>query len=333
MKKLNKVLLVAATLAIVFPLFESCKKGPNDPGISLKSRDSRISAVWTLSGGSWQIDDIIQEVLNWTAGPDGDDCEDAVVTGLKEYTANISRTRTITFGAGAFSSSASNDRDDDNFTSWFPSEGLSWEINLSGQGIDDGSEWASGQTISRGLIIGNYELTIRKNGTFMVTFDYTLYEEDYPLPNLDDGGGTQEGKTFKGTYTGNGNWWWSNSAKNKSGITLEGLPVPMPTVTAVYVDDGSGNGIDEFDFNFVSSVDVMAVTTTFTIDRLANKDMTWMGVGDDMDVVTEITDEYEAEDQNNAGEWFDCIATTTTTTTTRWNVSLDFTSDGKNVKE
>lgn len=41
------VFIIAA--AIIVPVLNSCKKGPNDPGISLKSRDGRIIAIWTLS--------------------------------------------------------------------------------------------------------------------------------------------------------------------------------------------------------------------------------------------------------------------------------------------
>jgi hypothetical protein len=46
MKRLALVLL-AVVLAI--PAFQSCKKGENDPAISLKSRDARITATWKLT--------------------------------------------------------------------------------------------------------------------------------------------------------------------------------------------------------------------------------------------------------------------------------------------
>jgi hypothetical protein len=50
MKKLFLVLLVAI---MVIPTFQSCKKGANDPTISLRSRKSRLVGEWTLSEGSY----------------------------------------------------------------------------------------------------------------------------------------------------------------------------------------------------------------------------------------------------------------------------------------
>lgn len=48
MKKMKIVALAIITLAVVLPM-SSCKKGPNDPSISLKSRDARITAEWKLT--------------------------------------------------------------------------------------------------------------------------------------------------------------------------------------------------------------------------------------------------------------------------------------------
>ena len=49
MKRLVLVLLVAVMAA---PMFQSCKKGANDPGISFKSRKARLVAEWKLESGS-----------------------------------------------------------------------------------------------------------------------------------------------------------------------------------------------------------------------------------------------------------------------------------------
>jgi hypothetical protein len=46
MKRLALVLLVAV---MAIPTFQSCKKGENDPSISLKSRNARITAKWKLT--------------------------------------------------------------------------------------------------------------------------------------------------------------------------------------------------------------------------------------------------------------------------------------------
>ena len=46
MKRLLLILLVAA---FSIPTFQSCKKGANDPAISFKSRDARLTATWKLT--------------------------------------------------------------------------------------------------------------------------------------------------------------------------------------------------------------------------------------------------------------------------------------------
>jgi len=46
MKKLKISLLL---ISIIMVLASSCKKGENDPFISLKSRDARITAIWNLT--------------------------------------------------------------------------------------------------------------------------------------------------------------------------------------------------------------------------------------------------------------------------------------------
>ena len=46
--KTRKFLVGALALALVAPAFQSCKKGEEDPFISLKSRTSRITGTWTL---------------------------------------------------------------------------------------------------------------------------------------------------------------------------------------------------------------------------------------------------------------------------------------------
>lgn len=47
MKRFLLVLLVAI---IAIPAFQSCKKGENDPALSLVSRNARITAEWKLTG-------------------------------------------------------------------------------------------------------------------------------------------------------------------------------------------------------------------------------------------------------------------------------------------
>ena len=49
MKKSKKLLIIALGVVIISPLFQSCKKGEEDPFISLRSRDKRITGTWKLN--------------------------------------------------------------------------------------------------------------------------------------------------------------------------------------------------------------------------------------------------------------------------------------------
>jgi len=49
MKNLRKALLILIVVVMALP---ACKKGANDPGISLKSRKARLTGEWKLSEGT-----------------------------------------------------------------------------------------------------------------------------------------------------------------------------------------------------------------------------------------------------------------------------------------
>lgn len=48
MKKLNKILLMSLVVLFAMPMLNSCRKGENDPGISFRSRESRLMQEWKL---------------------------------------------------------------------------------------------------------------------------------------------------------------------------------------------------------------------------------------------------------------------------------------------
>ncbi|MEI6766094.1 MAG: hypothetical protein WCM76_10655 [Bacteroidota bacterium] len=51
MKNISKFVLVLLIAACAMPAFQSCKKGDNDPGISFKSRKSRLVGEWNVTKG------------------------------------------------------------------------------------------------------------------------------------------------------------------------------------------------------------------------------------------------------------------------------------------
>lgn len=54
---MKRVLIVLLIAAFAMPAFVACKKGKNDPAISLKSRKSRLVGEWKLSEGTNTIVD------------------------------------------------------------------------------------------------------------------------------------------------------------------------------------------------------------------------------------------------------------------------------------
>jgi hypothetical protein len=52
---MKKVLLITTVGILVVSIFQSCKKGDNDPLISLKSRKTRLVGEWVLASGQQDI--------------------------------------------------------------------------------------------------------------------------------------------------------------------------------------------------------------------------------------------------------------------------------------
>ena len=51
MKKINKIIMLVFALALIATSFQSCKKGEEDPAISLRSRTARLKGKWELVSG------------------------------------------------------------------------------------------------------------------------------------------------------------------------------------------------------------------------------------------------------------------------------------------
>jgi hypothetical protein len=49
MKTTKKLIIALSVAALVAPTLESCKKGENDPGLSLRSRKARVAGEWKVS--------------------------------------------------------------------------------------------------------------------------------------------------------------------------------------------------------------------------------------------------------------------------------------------
>ena len=92
---MKKVLLVLLVAVFAIPTFQSCKKGENDPSISLRSRKARLVGEWKLSAGT------IEKKIGNTVYDFSYDGTNCVTTGLisatTSYTENISIIKDGTF--------------------------------------------------------------------------------------------------------------------------------------------------------------------------------------------------------------------------------------------
>jgi hypothetical protein len=86
---MKRVLLVLLIAIIAIPTFQSCKKGENDPAISLRSRKARLVGEWKLSQGTVEKK-IGSNVLNYAF--DGAKC---VTTGDVNTTTNYTEDLSI----------------------------------------------------------------------------------------------------------------------------------------------------------------------------------------------------------------------------------------------
>ena len=98
MKKLIQTLALAAVVVVSGASFTACKKGENDPGLSLKSRKGRLTGEWKVtkadmtqtSGGSTSSTKIDGTTITQTSGGGS-------ITGTCAYTLTIDKEGTYEF--------------------------------------------------------------------------------------------------------------------------------------------------------------------------------------------------------------------------------------------
>ncbi len=98
MKKLIQTLALAAVVVVSGASFTACKKGENDPGLSLKSRKGRLTGDWKVtkadmtqtSGGSTSSTKIDGTTITQTSGGGS-------ITGTCAYTLTIDKEGTYEF--------------------------------------------------------------------------------------------------------------------------------------------------------------------------------------------------------------------------------------------
>ena len=308
--KSNKVLLIALSILLAVPFFNSCKRGDNDPFISFKARDSRISAVWELESGYSDEFSSQDEEFRWL----DDDCEDAI-DGLgnplmEEYRETDVQSKTFNYSDALVNYNLLSSTTRDLILD--PAVGIAVQ----------GKEYEDAWTITRDINY-YYELTIKKNGEYRVYVTYNLFDHDVPL-HPDQENDQQYGKTYSGTFEYVDNWHWTdNTLGTKEGIQFDGFPLPVVNIQPQYDDD--------FNFfnNWVTGISFDNSYVIFEIDKLMSKELTLVGISNENSFYQEVDNEFEAY----AGGAIDCEGTFTYTSIKNTNYYFQFVSDGKSVSQ
>jgi hypothetical protein len=304
--KSKRFFLIALAVLMVVPFLNSCKRGANDP-LSLKSRNSRISAVWTLESGYYNWLYQYEEEFRWL----DDDCEK--VTGAQEeYRDEYTYTKAFNFSDALahFEQAYTTTREQEYYNT-------TYEYVL-------GKEYEDALSIKRDINF-NYELTVKKNGTYRIYITYNLFEDDYPQPNAPDND-PQAGLTYSGTFTYDDDWHWTdNSLGTKQGIQFDGFPFPVVDLNAEFDLD------KKFVINWVEDIHFSNMDMIFEVDKLASKELTLINVSDETGFYQEVDDEYESITSD--GVEIDCEGTFTIATYESIDYRLQWISDGKSVDE
>lgn len=76
MKTIKNIFIAIAATALVMPLFNGCKKGAEDPFLSLKSREKRIEGTWTLKSVDYTYTSETKSNTNNTVNSDNSTSSD-----------------------------------------------------------------------------------------------------------------------------------------------------------------------------------------------------------------------------------------------------------------
>jgi len=194
MKTMKNVLSAVLIAALIMPVMQGCKKGPEDPGISLKSRDKKIVGIWNMILNEETADN--KTVTNVLISP--------------AYT-DVNQTTTTTSYNG---------------TTETETEVIT---NIDGQNsttVIITTTTVTDQTVELTLIKdGTYSMTTTSTPKTTTMITSPANQCSSPLDPWDipgqtcDGTFTEVGSSSASTSTGR--WWWENSKKNKTHLVLD----------------------------------------------------------------------------------------------------------------
>jgi hypothetical protein len=242
MKTTKKLIIALSVAALVAPTLESCKKGENDPGLSLRSRKGRVAGEWKVSKMDYKASSTGSSVETYTpiSGP-------ATVTNTS-YTQD----ETISFDGTNFKHTEKYSNTNNNVTT-------------------------TSDTTYTGT--GEIKFTFEKDGTFTKseTRKYTRTNVTTPFT-----GATQTVTwTQETTETTTGTWNFTagigKENKNKDGLVLTFVSTEIKTTTN-NKSDFTFNNTTTTTTTVTNRTDKVTYDTNeihenWYLDRLANKEI------------------------------------------------------------
>lgn len=188
MKKFSKLFgLALLSASFLMPTLNSCKTGENDPGISLRSRDSRLSATWSL--GSFDYSTSSTKESN-TEYSDSDCGTEENETKVESTTITTSQFEKTADGSGDVNP------DYEEYTAHGPVQFQDFSM----------------------------EIAISKEGTYDAKMELKLTEENYYGGSGVDPPST---KVYTETYEKKGlEWSWVRDGERKAKVRFQDFPWP-----------------------------------------------------------------------------------------------------------
>ncbi len=278
MKNFSKMMIAALAISIASAGFVGCKKGDEDPGISMKSRKGRVAGEWTLKEQTMTYE--------WTMASSDD------ISISNEVTSQNGKS-SMTYD-GSLVSETSEGRttyDDGNYTTYDEkSSGTSISRTETAYAVGFGTV----SSTSSGTYSHTYDLavTIETDGTYELTSTRvrkTVYS------TVDSDKTRTETETSTETVTNSGTWSFigkdkTNEFKNKERVGLWNSSTNTTTVTdskVEYVDHNASDFTVWSDYNTTDKTTVTdddaAVNETpdevWEIVMLKSKEMKVIGTG------------------------------------------------------
>lgn len=208
MKTLKRTFLLVAVAAMLMPLLDSCKKGKEDPGISFRSRNARVTGTWTLK--SYEMSTTTDVTVVVTNEENDDDKTSHSKTTTSETYNGSSKLINNTFA---------NDYLD--VKMWYDAGNTKWKD----QEIAGDSSGATTSTTTYSFTIAlftdnTYETTETSgNASGTWEYDWEIEWDDSNDPAENDADDKDDGDwstTGSATSVTQGSWYWEdNTKKNK----------------------------------------------------------------------------------------------------------------------